>query len=98
MLDILAKTYSAGMRTNRHVKLGRHQQHREHLVDSAQTAAIYLTEVYRTGLQQLLEHHAAVTVFASGNSDRGNGTSDRRMAQYVVGGSGLLDPVRTEHR
>src|SRR2546430_6626121 len=98
MLDIFAKTYSAGMRADGHVKLGRHQQHREHLVDSPQATAIYLAEVYRPGLQQLLEHHAAMTVFASGNSDRGNGTSDRRMAQHVVGGGWLLDPMGTEHR
>jgi len=61
MLDILTKTYSAGMRANG-TSTWPPSQHREHLVDSAQPAAIYLTEVIRTGLQQLLEHHAAVTV------------------------------------
>src|SRR5687768_427759 len=97
VLDILAKAHSTCVRANGYAKLGRHKQHGEHLVDSSQTAAIYLAEIDRTSLQQLLKHHPAVTVFTSGNTDRGNRTSDGCMAQHIVGRSGLFDPMGTKN-
>ena len=43
MLHVLAETDAAGMRTNRDSELRRHEQHRDDLVHSAETAAVDLT-------------------------------------------------------
>ncbi len=54
-LDVLAKSNAAGVRTYRHAKLCRHQQHRQNVIHA--------------GLQQLLEYHSILAVLAGGDAD-----------------------------
>src|SRR6266545_2050179 len=96
MLNILAQADTAGMRADRHAELGRHQQHRQHLVDPAEPAGVDLTKADRIGLQQLLEDNPVLHMLAGGHADRRDGASDCRVAQHIVGAGRLLDPQRVE--
>ena len=96
MLNILAQADAAGMRTDRHAELGRHQQHRQHLVDPAEPAGVDLAKADRIGLQQLLEDNPVLHMLAGRHADRRDGASDCRMAQHIVGAGRLLDPERVE--
>ena len=96
MLNIFAKPDSAGMWTNRHAELCRHQQHGQHLIHSAETTAIDLTETDRVGLHQLFEDHPVLTMFAGRHANGLDRTRNLRMAQHVIGRGRLLYPIRVE--
>src|SRR6185436_1126643 len=98
VLDVLTQTYSASMGTNRNAKLRRHEQYGEHFINSSEATAVYLAEVDRSGLQQLFEHYAVVTVFTRSDCERSDRSRNGCVAQDVVGRSWFLDPVRTKHR
>src|SRR5882724_1126293 len=85
VLDVFAQTYSTSMRTDRNAKLRRHQQHGKHFINSSEATAVDLAVADRSRLQQLLEHHAAMTVFARGNSQRSDCLRYGCMTQYIVG-------------
>jgi len=57
------------MRAYRLAELGGHKQHREDLADTGETTGINLNDINCLGLEELLEHHAIMCVFASGNAD-----------------------------
>ena len=86
------------MRTHGNSKLRRHQENSKYFVDASQTTAIYLAEADRTCLQQLLEHHTVLAVFAGSHANGRNRARDGRVSQHVVRRSRLLDPKRTELR
>ena len=96
VLDELAQPDAAGMGTDRHAELGRHEQDSKHLVDSAEARGVDLAHADRVGLEELLEHHPVVDVLAGRDADRGERPGDRRVAEDVVGARRLLDPVRVE--
>src|SRR6266849_4391536 len=73
------------MRANRNPELRSEQQDRERLVESAQAAIVELAEVDRTGLHQLLEHHAIRRMLTRRNSDRA-----RRIVAWPRISSGLV--------
>ena len=51
VLDVLAKAYSPGVRTNWHLELRGEKQDREVFVDAGDATAVNLAELYRFGLQ-----------------------------------------------
>ncbi len=64
MLDILAQAQAARVWADGHAEFGGEQQHRQHFIDAAESAAIKLAEVHGFGLQELLEHDAIVAMLA----------------------------------
>src|SRR6185312_6322289 len=96
MLDIFTKPNSAGMRANGDSKSLSQQQNCEHLINTTQSAAIDLTELHSTRLQELFEHHPIVTMLAGCDSNRRNRSRDCSMAQNVIGIGGFFDPKRFE--
>ena len=68
MNSILAQSHTTGVRADGLAKLGGHKEHREHLANAGQTAGINLNDIYRVRLEELLEHHPIVRVFARGNA------------------------------
>ena len=50
-------------------ELGSHKEHREDLADTGETTGINLNDINCVRLEELLEHHAIVCVFAGGNTD-----------------------------
>jgi hypothetical protein len=84
-----------------HAELGRHQQHREHLVDAADAAGVDLAGADRVGLQQLLEDDPVGRDLAGGHPAPPAGQSAtaraiRAWPEHVVGVGRLLDPVRVD--
>ena len=69
MNGILAQSHTTGMRAYRLAKLGSHKEHREYLADTGETTGINLNDINCVRLEELLEHHAIMCVFASGNTD-----------------------------
>ena len=49
-------------------KFGCQEQHGQHLIETSQPAAVYLTVLHSVGLQELLEHHSVLALFSRGNS------------------------------
>ena len=49
--------------------LGSHEKHTEHFTNTAKSARVDLAYIDRLSLQQLLEYHAIVRVFPSGDAD-----------------------------
>jgi len=69
MDSILAQSHTTGMRAYRLAELGSHQQHRENLTNTGETTGINLNDINCVRLEELLEHHAIMCVFASRNAD-----------------------------
>ena len=69
MNSILAQSHTTGVRTYRLAKLGSHKEHGEHLADASETTRVNLDDIDRVRLEELLEHHAIVRVFACSDAD-----------------------------
>ena len=69
MDSILAQSHTTGMRAYRLAKFGGHKEHREDLANTGETTGINLNDINCVRLEELLEHHAIMRVFASGNAD-----------------------------
>jgi hypothetical protein len=67
--NILAQSYTTRVRAYRLAELGGHQEHSEYLADTGKTTRINLNYIDCVRLEELLEHHAIMCVFASGNAD-----------------------------
>ena len=87
MLGVLAQPDAAGVRADRHAELRGQQQHRQHLVDAAEPAAVELADVDRVELQQLLEHDAVLDVLAGRDPI---GATASRIAGARATSSGLV--------
>src|SRR5680860_51462 len=98
MLYILAKPHSTGMRTYGNIEFGSHQQNRQYLVHTPYAAAIDLADSDGTGLHQLFEHHAILTMLPRGDMYRGNGLGNFGMPKNIIGTRRLLDPPWIEFR
>src|SRR5215218_830846 len=70
MLDVLAQSHTAGVRTDGHAEFCRHQEHGDDLVDAAEAAGVYLAERDGISLQELLEKDAVLAMLARGDADR----------------------------
>src|SRR6516162_10206103 len=92
MLHVLAKTDATSMRANRHSKLGSQQNDRKIFIYSCKPAAIDLTYIQGSTLQELLKHHPIVTVLACCNSNLGYFPADSSMTQDVVRTCRFLQP------
>ena len=73
--------------------LGGHEKYAQDFADTCQTAGIDLTDVNGFGLQELLEDHAIVGVFAGGNANamRLQCLANGSVTKDVVRRSGLFD-------
>jgi hypothetical protein len=69
MDSILAQSHTTGVRAYRLAKLGSHKEHSENLADTGETTGINLNDINCVRLEELLEHHAIMCMFASGNAD-----------------------------
>src|SRR5919198_4473583 len=98
VLRVLAKADAAGVRADRHAELRGEQDDREHLVHTAEAAAVKLACVDRAQLQQLLEDDAVLDVLAGHDADGRDGVSNALVAEHVVGARRLLDPPRVDLR
>src|SRR4030095_13722683 len=98
MLHVFAKADAAGMRAYGEAELCGHQDDREILIHSAQTAAINVDEIDPPGLHELLEENAIGAVFTGGNTHGMNGPGDRGMAQDIVRVRRFLNPPWAEFR
>jgi hypothetical protein len=97
MYDIFTQPYTSSMRTHRHSKLLRHQQHTQYLCDSCKSTGVNLANIDGICLQKLLKYHAIMCVFACGDSDAVGleSAADSGMAKDVIGGGRFLDePTR----
>src|SRR5258708_7796380 len=92
VLTVFAETDSSRMRTYRHTELRREQQDGKRLAEAAETAIVELAEIDRTGLHQLLEHHAIGRMLSGRDSYRLNRAANRRVTEHVVGAGRLFDP------
>src|ERR1700729_3236545 len=84
------------MRTYRDAEFRRQQQHREHLVETAETTGVDLAKIDRARLHQLLEDHTILTMLAGSDADRLDPAPNRRVTEDVIGTRWLLDPQRVE--
>src|SRR5256714_11692353 len=98
VLHVLAQAYAAGMWADGDAELRGEQQHGQDLIDPAQPATIDLTEADRTGLHELLEQDAVVTLLSGRDTDRRDGPRDGGVTQHVVWAGRLLDPPGIEPR
>ncbi len=80
VLDVLAQSHAARVRADRHPKLRREKQDRQHLIDSTEAAGVELAEANRFGLEQLLEDDPVLAVLAGRDLDRRDRARDRRVA------------------
>ncbi|MNI05733.1 hypothetical protein D3C73_586940 [compost metagenome] len=96
VLHVLAQADTTAMGADRHVEFGGHQQHDQHLVETAQARRVQLAEIHCAGLEHLLEHHPVVAMLSGGDADRCDALADTGMAENVVGAGWLLDPQRFE--
>jgi hypothetical protein len=74
-----------------------HEQYANNLTYTCQPARVNLAYINSFGLEQLLEHHAIVCVFTSGNANSMGleCLADGSMPKDVVRSSGFLDePVK----
>src|SRR5713101_4377271 len=92
VLHVLTEPDATGVRAHRNSELGREQQHRQHLVDAAQPAAVDLAEIDRAGLQQLLEDHAVLHVLTGGDASGLDGRANALVTKDVVRTGRLLYP------
>ena len=83
----LAQAHAARVRADRDAGLGRHEQHREDLIDATKAASVDLAHADRVGLQQLLEHHPVVDVLAGRHA---TGATARAIAAWPRMSSGLV--------
>src|SRR6266566_3190988 len=97
MLDILTQSHAPGMREDRDTKFRCHQQDGKHLVNTSQTAAINLAKTDRTSLQQLLEHHPAMTVFTGCHTNGRYRPRNGCVAKHIIRGCWLFNPKRPEY-
>src|SRR5207249_9434499 len=91
VLHVLAKTDAARVWAHRNAELGGEEEHRQHLVHTAQAAAIDLTESDRPRLHQLLEDDAVLTLLSGRDADRRDRARNRGVPEDVVGARRLLD-------
>ena len=93
MNDVLAQTYTPGMRADRDTKLGSHQQNGENLTYTSKADGVDLTDIDGFDLEKLLEDHPVMCVFTGrdANTIRLECLSDRGMAEDIVWGSRFLD-------
>ena len=68
VLDELAQSHAARVRTDGDAELGRHEEHGNDLVHAAEPARVDLADGDRLGLQELLEHDPVVDVLAGGDA------------------------------
>ena len=86
MLHHLAQSDAARVRAHRHTELGGEQDDREVLVHSTDAAGVDLHDVDRLSLQQLLEDHPVLHVFARWR--RGSGRTAWRIVWWPSTSSG----------
>ena len=98
MVDVLAQADPARVWAAGDAEAPGQEHHGEHLVHPAEPAGIDLAEADGIGLQQLLEDHAVLALFARGDADGRDAACDRRMAEHVIGRGGFLDPPGVEPR
>lgn len=84
--SILAQSDTTGVRAYGLAKLGCHKEHSEYLADTSETTRINLNDIDCVRLEELLEHHAIMCVFASGNANavRFEFASDAGMTEDTV--------------
>src|SRR5690606_35886641 len=96
VLDELAQADAAGVRADRDTELGRQQHVRDVLVRAGHARGVDLHDVDRAGLEELLEHDAVRDGLTGGDLDGRHAPADVGVAEDVVGGGRLLDPVGLE--
>jgi len=69
MDSILAQSHTTGVRAYRLAELGSHKEHCENLTNACETTGINLNDINCVRLEELLEHHAIMCVFASSNAN-----------------------------
>src|SRR6187401_272846 len=94
VLDVLAETDAAGVRTDRYPELRRKEENGESFVHSTDPAGVQLAYVDGVGLEQLLEDDAVLNVFTRCDAYRRDLTTDACVAEDVVRARRLLDPPR----
>ena len=90
MLDVLAETDAAGVRTDRYPELRRKEEYGESFVHSTDPAGVQLAYVDGFGLEQLLEDDAVLNVLTRRDADRRDLTTMRawpRTSSGLVGSS-----------
>ena len=78
-----------------------HEEYAEHLADARETTRVYLTDVYRLRLEQLLEHHPVMRVLARRDADsvRLERATDRSVPEDVIRSRRLLnEPEKKKKR
>src|SRR5271163_2496085 len=96
MLYILAQADTTGVRADRDAELCSHQHDGEIFVDAGDSAAIDLADIDGSGLEELLEHDAVVTVFAGGDTCRCRLAANAGVTKDVVWAGGLFHPPRPQ--
>jgi len=93
MNDMLAQTHTPGMRADRDTKLGGHQQNSEHLTHTSEADGVNLADVDGFSLEQLLEDHPVMCMFAcrDANTIWLESLSDGGMTEDIVWSSGLFN-------
>lgn len=69
VLRVLGQPHAAGVRDNGDGEFGRHEQHGDDFVHTAQSAGVNLADVDCPAGQELLEHDAVLAHFARGDAD-----------------------------
>ena len=69
MNDVFAQTHTSGVRADRDAELGRHQQNGENLAHASEPDRVDLADVDGFGLEELLEDHPVMCVFAGRDAD-----------------------------
>lgn len=69
MNDMLTQTHTPRMRADRDTILGRHQQNGKNLAHTSEPDRVDLADVDGFGLEELLEDHPVMCVFAGRDAD-----------------------------
>src|SRR5688572_10357885 len=81
-----------------HTELRGEQQNREILIDPTDARCVDLHKVHCARLKELFEHHAVVSVLASGDRHGRDSATDGGVSEHVIWTRGLLDPRQIEWR
>ena len=91
MLDIFAKADAAGVRSHRQTVFRGHQEHTQHLVQSAHPAGVDLHQVDGAAGDHLLEDDAVLAHLAGDALHGRDGLADALVSGDVVRARRLLD-------
>ena len=93
MNNVFAQTHTSGVRTDRDIEFGGHEQHGEDLTHASKADGVDLADVDGFGLEKLLEYHPVVCMLTGRDADsiRLESLSDGGMTDDIVWSSGLLD-------